>query len=311
MMMRDTLKRLAPLCLAVALAGCAVKPGTRDLLEEAPILTPASPTALDLENLPPSSQKLDVAVYNFPDLTGKNEPNDNIAVFSRAVTQGGSGFVVDALQRAGHGHWFTVDERGGLNDLLQERQIVRSTRAEFEADAARPLPPMRFAGLLLEGGVLGFDGNVTTGGIGANFLGVGADVQYRQDSVTVGMRIVSVQSGEILTSVTTTKTVYSVALQGNVYKFVSANQLLQAETGITRTEPTQLAVRQAIDLAVYATVMQGAQKGIWRFADQKRGRELVEKYREQQAIMPAPAITMPVAAATPAGFVVKPATPGS
>jgi len=286
MTMLHILKRMAPLCLAVALAGCAVQPGTRELLEEAPVLTPASPTGLDLENLLAGSQKLDVAVYQFPDLTGKNEPNDNIAVFSRAVTQGGSGFVVDALQRAGHGRWFTVDERGGLNDLIQERQLVRATRAEFEADNARPLPPIRFAGLLLEGGVLGFDGNVTTGGVGANFLGIGGDVQYRQDSVTVGMRIVSVQTGEILTSVATTKTVYSVALRTNVYKFVSADQLLQAESGITRTEPTQLAVRQAIDLAVYATIMQGAQKGVWRFADQKRGRELLEKYQAQQTVAP-------------------------
>jgi curli production assembly/transport component CsgG len=286
MMMLHNLKRLAPLCLAMALAGCVTQPGTRELLEEAPVLTPASPTALDLENLPAGRQKLDVAVYQFPDLTGKNEPNDNVAVFSRAVTQGASGFVVDALQRAGHGRWFTVDERTGLNDLIQERQLVRATRAEFEAENARPLPPIRFAGLLLEGGVLGFDGNVTTGGIGANFLGIGADVQYRQDSVTIGMRIVAVQTGEVLTSVTTTKTVYSVALRGNVYKFVAADQLLQAETGITRTEPTQLAVRQAIDLAVYATIMQGAQKGVWHFADQTRGRELLENYRKQQAVSP-------------------------
>jgi len=284
--MLPNMKRLAPLCLVILLAGCAAPSGTRELLEEAPILTPASPTALELENLPAGRQKLDVAVYQFPDLTGKNEPNDTVAVFSRAVTQGGSGFVVDALQRAGHGRWFTVDERGGLNDLLQERQLVRATRAEFEAENARPLPPMRFAGLLLEGGVLGFDGNVTTGGVGANYLGIGADVQYRQDSVTVGMRIVSVQSGEILTSVTTTKTVYSIALRGNVYKFVAADKLLQAEAGITRTEPTQLAVRQAIDLAVYATIMQGAEKGIWHFADQKRGRELIERYRQQEVVTP-------------------------
>ena len=284
--MLPSMKRLAPLGMVILLAGCAAPSGTRELLEEAPILTPASPTALELENLPAGRQKLDVAVYQFPDLTGKNEPNDTVAVFSRAVTQGGSGFVVDALQRAGHGRWFTVDERGGLNDLLQERQLVRATRAEFEAENARPLPPMRFAGLLLEGGVLGFDGNVTTGGVGANYLGIGADVQYRQDSVTVGMRIVSVQSGEILTSVTTTKTVYSIALRGNVYKFVAADKLLQAEAGITRTEPTQLAVRQAIDLAVYATIMQGAEKGIWHFADQKRGRELIERYRQQEVVTP-------------------------
>jgi curli production assembly/transport component CsgG len=202
-------------------------------------------------------------------------------VFSRAVTQGASGFVVDALQRAGHGHWFTVDERSGLNDLLQERQLVRATRTEFEADAARPLPPIRFAGLLLEGGIVAFDANVVTGGAGANYLNIGGNVQYRQDTVTVAMRVVSVQTGEILTSVTTTKTVYSIAIQANVYQFVSLNK-----AGITRTEPTQLAVRQAIDLGVYATVMQGALKGLWSFADQSSGRKLLENYRLLDAVTP-------------------------
>jgi curli production assembly/transport component CsgG len=274
------------MCSVLLLAGCAAKPGQRELLEEAPILTPVSPTGLELESLPGPRRKLDIAVYQFPDLTGKNEPNDNVAVFSRAVTQGASGFVVDALQRAGHGHWFTVDERGGLNDLLQERQLVRATRAEFEQDNARPLPPIRFAGLLIEGGIVGFDANVITGGAGANFLNIGGDVQYRQDTVTVAMRVVSVQSGEMLTSITTTKTVYSLALRANVYKFVSVDRLLQAEAGITRTEPTQLAVRQAIDLAVYATVMQGAKKGIWSFADTKKGRALVEDYIAKEATTP-------------------------
>ena len=275
--------------LAVSLAGCITEQQKgRELLEEAPVLTPASPTALDLENILPPKRKLDIAVYQFQDLTGKNEPNDNVAVFSRAVTQGGAGFVIDALQRAGHGKWFTVDERNGLNDLIQERQLVRATRTEFEGDNARPLPPIRFAGLLLEGGIIGFDGNVITGGVGANFLNIGGDVQYRQDTVTIAMRVVSVQSGEILTSITTTKTVYSVGLRANVYKFVSIDKLLQAEAGVTRTEPTQLAVRQAIDLAVYATIMQGAQKGIWNFADQKGGRALLQRYLAKDSVTATP-----------------------
>jgi curli production assembly/transport component CsgG len=247
-------------------------------------MTPSSPTSLDLENLPPPPHKLDIAVYSFPDLTGKNEPNQNIAVFSRAVTQGGADFAVDALQRAGHGRWFTVDERIGLNSLLQERQLVRATRAEFEGDDARPLPPMRFAGLLLEGGIIAFDGNVVTGGVGANFLGIGGNVQYQQDTVTIGMRVVSVQTGEILTSVTTTKTVYSVGVDANVYKFVSIDQLLQSETGFTRTEPTQLAVRQAIDLGVYATIMQGVQRRLWNFADIEGGQALLDDFKSREKV---------------------------
>lgn len=272
--------------VAALLAGCIPEQGGRDLLEQPPVLTPASPTSVDLGNLPRPKRKLDVAVYQFPDQTGKNEPNDNVAVFSRAVTQGGAGFVVDALQRAGHGRWFTVDERGGLNDLLQERQLVKATRTEFEGDNARPLPPVRFAGLLLEGGIIAFDGNVVTGGAGANYLNIGGNVNYRRDTVTVAMRVVSVQTGAVLTSVTTTKTVYSVGVQANVYQFVSVNSLLQAEAGVTKTEPTQLAVRQAIDLAVYATILQGVQKKVWSFADPDASRALLENFASSEAVTP-------------------------
>src|ERR1700744_3526909 len=297
-MSRTMIRLLLLSSVAALLAGC-ITGAERDLLEQPPTLTPATPIANDLEGLPRPKRKLAIAVYQFPDQTGKNEPNDNVAVFSRAVTQGGAGFVVDALQRAGHGRWFTVDERTGLNDLLQERQLVKATRAEFEGDNARPLPPVRFAGLLLEGGIIAFDGNVMTGGAGANYLNIGGNVNYRRDTVTVAMRIVSVQTGAVLTSVTTTKTVYSVGLQANVYQFVSVNKLLQAEAGITKTEPTQLAVRQAIDLAVYSTILQGAQKGIWNFADRKAGRVLLDRYLESDAVAPAAVAGIPADKAAP------------
>jgi curli production assembly/transport component CsgG len=285
------------LLLASCLSGCSAAPGYRELLEEAPVVTPPSPTAVNLEMLPPPKRKIDVAIYQFPDLTGKNEPNDNVAVFSRAVTQGGAGLAVDALQRAGSGKWFTIVERNGLNNLLQERQLIRATRAEYDKDAAKPLPPIRFAGLIIEGGILTFDANYITGGIGANFLGIGGDVKFRRDIVTVGMRTVSVQSGEVLVSVTTTKTVYSVALTGNTYKFVAVDKLLQAEAGITKNEPTQLAVRQAIDLAVYSTIMEGARKQLWRFDDLKAQDVLIRQYLDRDK--PQPLIQRPDLAFAP------------
>lgn len=274
------------LLLAFCLGSCSAAPGYREPLEEAPVVTPPSPTAVNLEMLPPPQRKIDVAIYQFPDLTGKNEPNDNVAVFSRAVTQGGAGLAVDALQRAGSGRWFTVVERNGLNNLLQERQLIRATRAEFDKGAAKPLPPIHFAGLIIEGGILTFDANYVTGGMGAKFLVIGGDVKFRRDIVTVGMRTVSVQSGEVLVSVTTTKTVYSVALTGNAYKFVAVDKLLQAEAGITKNEPTQLAVRQAIDLAVYSTIMEGARKRLWRFDDLKAQDELIRQYLDRDRPQP-------------------------
>jgi curli production assembly/transport component CsgG len=287
------------LVLALALGACAQKPGTRDLFEQPPVVTPPSPTAVNLETLPPPMHRIDIAVYNFPDLTGKNEPNDNLAEFSRAVTQGGSGLVIDSLKRAGNGRWFDVVERNGLNNLLQERQLIRATRQDYDKADAKPLPPIHFAGLLLEGGILTYDANVMTGGIGANFLGIGANTQYRRDIVTVGVRIDSVQTGEVLLSVTTTKTIYSVALQASVYRFVTANQILQGEAGITSTEPTQLAVRQAIDLAVYAAIIEGARKGLWNFADPARGRTLIQEYLDRDKPQPPEEKAAEVAALKP------------
>ncbi len=271
--------------LACVLSGCG-GPGTRSLLEEAPRVTDPSRTDVFLETIPPPRRKIDVAVYNFPDLTGKNEPNDTVAVFSRAVTQGGTSFLVDALRRAGHGRWFTVVERAGLASLLQERQIINATRKEFDADNFQALPPLRFAGLLMEGGIIAYDANIKTGGAGANYLGIGGDVKYRRDIVTVGLRVVSVQSGEVLTSVTTTKTIYSVGLNGNTFKYVTVNSILQAEAGVTDSEPTQLAVRQAIDLAVYATIMEGARKNIWTFADPALGQRLISEYLQRDKFEP-------------------------
>jgi curli production assembly/transport component CsgG len=282
-------RELRALCFAllacVSVAGC-VQPWEREPLAEAPTVTPPSPTGINLETLPGPTRKVDVAIYNFPDLTGQNKPNDNIAEYSRAVTQGGSAFVVDALRRAGNGSWFSVVERGGLANLLQERQLIKATRQEFEGEAAKPLPPIRFAGLLLEGGIIAYDSNTVTGGAGANYLGVGADVKYRRDAVTVAMRLVSVQSGEVLNSVTVTKTIYSVALQGNLFRYVAVNRLLQAEAGITRNEPTQMAVREAIDLAVYSTIMEGARKGLWKFRDPATGARLVREYLERDKPTP-------------------------
>ncbi|ACA16875.1 Curli production assembly/transport component CsgG [Methylobacterium sp. 4-46] len=264
-----------------ALCGGCVTSGQREPLNEAPEVTKPSPTGLNLEALPPPARAIDIAVYSFPDLTGQNKPSDTFAEYSRAVTQGGAAFLVDALRRTGGGRWFRVVERSGLANVLQERQLIRATRQEFDQDRARPLPPIRFAGLLAEGGILAYDANMVTGGIGARYLGIGGDVKYRRDIVTVGLRIVSVQTGEVLTSATVTKTIYSIALATNTFRYVAVNKLLEVEGGITRNEPTQLAVREAIELAVYATIMEGADKGLWKFLKPDVGRALVKAYRDR------------------------------
>ncbi|CAO4186282.1 Curli production assembly protein CsgG [Methylorubrum aminovorans] len=272
-------------CATLGLSGC-VAIGEREPLNEAPTVTETSPTGLNLELLPPPAKAVDLAVYSFPDLTGQNKPSDNFAEFSRAVTQGGAAFLVDALRRTGGGRWFRVVERGSLANILQERQLIRATRQEFDQDQAKPLPPIRFAGLLVEGGILAYDANFVTGGIGARYLGIGGDIRYRRDVVTVGMRIVSVQSGEVLTSVTTTKTIYSIGLATNTFRYVAVNKLFEFDAGVTRNEPPQFAVRESIELAVYSTLMEGARKGLWKFRDPAIGQRLLQEYIERDKPLP-------------------------
>src|SRR5690242_11777769 len=270
-MMRQ-FRRIA--CLAVlslGLAGCVMAGSAKDPLAQQATLVPSTKTGIVLDSLPPPRRKLDVTVYNFPDLTGQNKPNDNFAEFSRALTQGASAVLIDVLTKAGGGAWFNVVERNDLQPLLQERQIIQNTRTAAEGDKAPSLPPLRFAGILLQGGVIGYDTDETTGGIGANYLGVGLDSQYRQDIITVALRAVSVQTGRVLASVTTTKTIYSMQLHSSAYLFAAVDELLQAEMGYTKNSPVTLGVREGVQLAVYSLIFEGVKNHLWEFKDRAAG----------------------------------------
>jgi curli production assembly/transport component CsgG len=285
------------LLFALPAGGCMFDPmaGTvKDPVDEAAFMVSSTKTGVVLDNLPPPRRKLDVSIYNFPDLTGQNKSNDNFAEFSRALTQGGSSILTDVVVKAGGGAWFDVAERADLQPLLQERQIIQNTRTAIDGDKAQSLPPLRFAGILLEGGVIGYDTNETTGGIGANYLGVGPNVQYRQDIITVALRAVSVQTGRVLASVTTTKIVYSINVAGTGFLFAAVDKLLQADIGFTKNTPPTLAVREGVQLAVYSLIFEGVKNKLWEFKDRAAGEAFMRELDKQQKA----AVPAEVAAAT-------------
>lgn len=267
--------------LCFSLGGC-ITGSANDPMAQPATLVPDTKTGIVLDSLPPPRRKLDVTVYNFPDLTGQNKPNDNFAEFSRALTQGASAVLIDVLSKAGGGAWFNVVERNDLQPLLQERQIIQNTRTAAEGDKAPSLPPLRFAGILLEGGIIGYDSDETTGGIGANYLGIGPDVQYRQDIITVALRAVSVQSGRVLASVTTTKSIYSILVHSSAFQFAAVDQLLQAELGFTKNSPATLGVREGVQLAVYALIFEGVKNRLWEFKDKAAGDAFMLELEKQR-----------------------------
>ena len=234
-----------------------------------------------LAKLPLPAEQLAVAVYDFQDQTGQFRNNGSYTEYSSAVTKGGQAILINALMQAGDDRWFTIAERGGLKNLLQERQIIKLTRNEYlgaNGEKLPPLPPMIYGGILLEGGIISYDSNVITGGAGATYLGIGAATQYHRDLVTVYLRAVNIQTGKIIRSVTSSKTVFSTLVDGNLLKYITFDRLLQAEAGFTVNEPTQLAVRQAIETAVYSLIMEGTLHDLWHFKDPVAGKKAIDEY---------------------------------
>lgn len=235
--------------------------------------------------LPAPSRPVAVAVYEFADETGQFKPSETTQTLSRAVTQGAASILVKALQDAGNRQWFTIVERESLKNLLSERQIIREMRERYLGETgvnAQALPALLFAGVLLEGGIISYDTNTVTGGAGAAFLGIGGHAEYRQDTVTVYLRAVSVRTGEVLTTVTASKTIASKAISANAFKFVAFKELLEAEAGITTNEPDHLALQQAIEKAVYGLVLEGVELKLWNFANPQAGWPLLARYKQER-----------------------------
>tara|TARA_B110000858_G_scaffold119759_1_gene136839 strand:+ start:2599 stop:3582 length:984 start_codon:yes stop_codon:yes gene_type:complete len=219
-------------------------------------------------------KKMTIAVYSFQDKTGQRKPADNIANLSSAVTQGSEVWVIKALAEVGNETWFEAVERVGMDNLIKERQLIRNTRQTYEKDSPngpRELKPMVFAGLILEGGIIGYDSNVAVGGVGARYLGVGAQTEYRVDTVTVVMRLVSVSTGKVLLSIATEKTIASSRSGADIFKFLDlGTKLIESETGYSVNEPTNYAVRAAIEAGVVQLVYEGETKGLWKFKDETK-----------------------------------------
>ena len=259
------MKRLLTLLIVILLTGCAtgtIVTGKHFDEPEVAIQTYLEKTKIDA----PEGGPIPVAVYSFQDKTGQRKSVPQVASFSTAVTQGADAYLISALQDVGDARWFTVVERGGLDNLIKERQMIRSAREQYQGRDAKPLPPMTFAGIIIEGAITGYDSNLQTGGSGVRLLGIGAQSQYQSDTVTVTLRTVSVNTGEVLTTVTVTKTVLSYMDKLGVLKFVSdGERAVEAEVGTSINESMSKATDLAIQAAVVATIREGVRKGHWAF----------------------------------------------
>jgi len=267
------IKILITLLLGLILTGCQTTKEIEIYKGKAPFIEGTS-TRDRLVAIPKLDEqpKITIAVYRFTDQTGQRKPSTKFSQLSTAVTQGGSMFVVKALKSVSDGDWFLVLEREGLDNLIKERQLIRSTRTEYDGEqqVGNILKPLVFAGLLIEGSVIGYDSNIQTGGQGARYLGIGISEQYRVDQVTVSLRLVSVQSGEILLATNVTKTIASHSKGGDVFTFLDMNtKALELESGVAVNEPVTYAIRTAIEFAILELIYEGKEKEYWKFKEEE------------------------------------------
>jgi curli production assembly/transport component CsgG len=249
-------------------------------------LGPKTETNKELRSLPDAKEKIVCAVYKFRDQTGQYKEVSSGASWSTAVTQGATSILIKALEES---NWFIPIEREGLSNLLNERKIIRSSRANFEGeseDNLPPLPPLLYAGVILEGGIISYETNIVTGGTGLKYFGAGASDQYRQDQVSIYLRATSTSNGRVLKTVYTTKTILSQLVDVSLYRFVEIKRLLEFETGFSYNEPPQLAVTAAIEKAVQSLIVEGLLDGLWALKDPGDiNNPSVIKYQEEKKLL--------------------------
>ncbi|MFV0263939.1 MAG: curli production assembly/transport protein CsgG [Kluyvera sp.] len=243
-----------------------------------PTLLPRSQSYQDLTHLPPPQGKLFVSVYNISDETGQFKPYP-ASNFSTSVPQSATAMLVSALKDS---NWFTPLERQGLQNLLNERKIIRAAQENgtVAENNRSQLPSLVAANILIEGSIIGYESNVKSGGAGARYFGIGASTQYQLDQIAVNLRVVNVSTGEVLSSVNTSKTILSYEFQAGVFRYIDYQRLLEGEVGYTVNEPVMLCLMSAIETGVIYLVNDGISRNLWQLKNASDiNSPVLEKYK--------------------------------
>jgi len=263
----NTAKTILILMSLLSIVGCGtIRPYNKSIkLKDQPKVS--TTLIKEMDTVPaPDGPPIAVAVYSFRDLTGQRKPSPTLSLFSNAVTQGAESYLIKTLQEVGNRQWFTVVERTNLDDLLKERQMIKQTREIYEGSKARLLPPMTMAGVIIEGGIVDYNSDVLTGGTGIAFAGIGPTTQYTKDQVVISLRLVSVQTGEILTTVTIEKNLLSTMDGLTAMRFFNQNtQSFEIDSSQSFNEPGNYALRSAIEKGVVELIKKGEKQGLWKF----------------------------------------------
>jgi curli production assembly/transport component CsgG len=245
--------------MSAALSGCTELnsvPIADPILENTSILADEVPLGI------PVTPAIIVGVYQFTDQTGQRAVLDRqTSEMSSAIPQGLSSMLVQELMASGDGKWFRVVERETIPTILNERKVVVAALPDVE----EPLQPLLLPGILITGGAISYDRKVSQKFLGLGFAALNGQKKIYSDRVSVALRAVSVQTGEVLESVYVSKEVLSQMNSINVLNVVNTSTLA-VEAGIVSNEPVSVAVRTAISAAVRELFIRGLARGWWEVA---------------------------------------------
>lgn len=270
------MKRIFIILAVCLLSGCLTAPPKQ---AAKPTLMPRAQSYKDLTHLPSPTGKLFVSVYNIQDETGQFKPYP-ASNFSTAVPQSATAMLVTALKDS---QWFIPLERQGLQNLLNERKIIRASQENGTVgdNNRATLPSLSSANVIIEGSIIGYESNVKSGGVGARYFGIGADTQYQLDQIAVNLRVINVSTGEVLSSVNTSKTILSYEVQAGVFRFIDYQRLLEGEIGYTSNEPVMLCLMSAIETGVIYLINDGIQRDLWKLQNPSEANNpVLAKYRD-------------------------------
>ncbi|HAX6840562.1 TPA: curli production assembly/transport protein CsgG [Escherichia coli] len=248
------MQRLFLLVAVMLLSGCLTAPPKE---AARPTLMPRAQSYKDLTHLPAPTGKIFVSVYNIQDETGQFKPYP-ASNFSTAVPQSATAMLVTALK--------------DIRAAQENGTVAINNRI--------PLQSLTAANIMVEGSIIGYESNVKSGGVGARYFGIGADTQYQLDQIAVNLRVVNVSTGEILSSVNTSKTILSYEVQAGVFRFIDYQRLLEGEVGYTSNEPVMLCLMSAIETGVIFLINDGIDRGLWDLQNKaERQNDILVKYR--------------------------------
>jgi len=244
----NNIKITTPLMILILLTGCA----TNQKRIKQPTYDENVYSQAFMKTFP--QEKLNVSIFEFKDYTGKYQGALNgQSVYSKVVTQDPESVLIAKLLAS---DWFNVLERTVLKNILTERKLSELSNKE-------KLSKLEYSRYALAGGIIDYESNTLTGGLGAKYFGIGGSTEYRADQMTISLRLIDIETGSILSSTVLTDQVYSYGLSLGVFQFVSYKKLLEAEGGFTRNEPKILVLNSLLEESVKQLIQDSIELGIF------------------------------------------------